>query len=395
MPNWKKVITSGSNAVLNEITASGAISASTYYGDGSNLTGINTGSWDGIFTGSAEITGSLEVIGSTTINGNTIITSSNSLSGNYALKVVNSSGTDILAVENDGNTTSYKNLIQQNLLNNDDQGIRFKSENGTYTGYLQLGHTTTPYDGRLYFPHSATIQVNGAARILNLSNGTQRFLVRPDSGLYSNYNSAFISAGHQGSFGFYTYGSTHNMPVMRLHNRSNNSNYGVKLVYESGSVEYDGITLDRDGDVEISNGSLNVFSSVSAPTYYGDGSNLTGINTGSWDGIFTGSAVITGSLEISNTLFTTISSSVSTGTTTLYTFTNYEATHAEYKVKNGSNLRTGTVIGCWDGSSVDYTETSVKGLGNTSDVSFAFTTTGQLQITTSDTYEVKITARAL
>lgn len=105
--------------------------------------------------------------------------------------------------------------------------------------------------------------------------------------------------------------------------------------------------------------------------------------------------VVSGSLKINNTLFTTISSSVSSGTTTLYTFTDYEATHAEYKVKNGSNLRTGTVIGCWDNSNVDYTETSINGLGNTSDVSFAFTSTGQLQITTSGTYEVKVTARAL
>lgn len=78
MPNWKKVIVSGSNAVLNQITtsgqasildggltvntapvnstttleiegditASGYVSASTFYGDGSNLTGISTGEID-------------------------------------------------------------------------------------------------------------------------------------------------------------------------------------------------------------------------------------------------------------------------------------------------------------------------------------------------------------
>jgi len=106
MPNWKKVITSGSNAILNEITASGVISASTYYGDGSNLTGISGGSTDTgsllttasvssntitftkgdsstfditvdtgsagsdpfPYTGSAIITGSLEVIGDITTN---------------------------------------------------------------------------------------------------------------------------------------------------------------------------------------------------------------------------------------------------------------------------------------------------------------------------------------
>ena len=78
MPNWKKVIVSGSNAALNQlttsgqasildggltvnsapatstttlevegdITASGYVSASTFYGDGSNLTGISTGEID-------------------------------------------------------------------------------------------------------------------------------------------------------------------------------------------------------------------------------------------------------------------------------------------------------------------------------------------------------------
>lgn len=51
MPNWKKVILSGSNAVLAEITASGNLSGSgtatasfgTYIGDGSQLTGISAG----------------------------------------------------------------------------------------------------------------------------------------------------------------------------------------------------------------------------------------------------------------------------------------------------------------------------------------------------------------
>jgi|TARA_A100001015_G_scaffold218681_1_gene245843 hypothetical protein len=45
MPNWKKLIVSGSDATLNSlevIHASGSFSGS-YQGDGSNLTGISTG----------------------------------------------------------------------------------------------------------------------------------------------------------------------------------------------------------------------------------------------------------------------------------------------------------------------------------------------------------------
>jgi hypothetical protein len=70
------------------LIVSQSISASTYYGDGSNLTGINTGSWDGIFTGSAIISGSLNVTNSITASsfvGNLIGTSSVAITASYAL----------------------------------------------------------------------------------------------------------------------------------------------------------------------------------------------------------------------------------------------------------------------------------------------------------------------
>ena len=44
MPNWKKVIVSGSNAVLNQITASGAIISTNA---NSNLSGSFSGSFEG------------------------------------------------------------------------------------------------------------------------------------------------------------------------------------------------------------------------------------------------------------------------------------------------------------------------------------------------------------
>lgn len=50
-------------------------------------------------------------------------------------------------------------------------------------------------------------------------------------------------------------------------------------------------------DAQIS-GSLSVSQSVTADTYYGDGSHLTGITGSQWDGIFTGSVEITGSIRL-------------------------------------------------------------------------------------------------
>ena len=43
MPNWKKIIVSGSDAILANISASGAVTASAFKGDGSALTGIEAG----------------------------------------------------------------------------------------------------------------------------------------------------------------------------------------------------------------------------------------------------------------------------------------------------------------------------------------------------------------
>ena len=84
----------------------------------------------------------------------------------------------------------------------------------------------------------------------------------------------------------------------------------VDLSGISNSGSWDGTFT---GSAEIS-GSLNVIGDISAFTYYGDGSNLTGIDSGSWNGIFTGSAEISGSLtlegnisasnEITATIFT-------------------------------------------------------------------------------------------
>ena len=76
----------GTNIKLDApVTASGNVSASgdfigtnftgssftgSFVGDGSGLTGLNSGSWDGIFSGSAQITGSLGVTGSVLVDGN-------------------------------------------------------------------------------------------------------------------------------------------------------------------------------------------------------------------------------------------------------------------------------------------------------------------------------------
>ena len=104
MPNWKKVIVSGSSPVFSNITssgnisASGYISASSFSGDGSGLTGVSGEVFP--FVGDAQITGSLVISGS----------SAESLSvegsGSTVFEVIGSVGT-LLEIDDDLSGTLF------------------------------------------------------------------------------------------------------------------------------------------------------------------------------------------------------------------------------------------------------------------------------------------------
>lgn len=80
MPNWKKLIVSGSDATLNQLNVTTAVTASYFKGDGSALTNLPASSGFP-FSGSAIITGSLivsqsgvEVTGSVNVSGSVTAT---------------------------------------------------------------------------------------------------------------------------------------------------------------------------------------------------------------------------------------------------------------------------------------------------------------------------------
>jgi hypothetical protein len=68
----------------------------------------------------------------------------------------------------------------------------------------------------------------------------------------------------------------------------------------TGTEDYD---IKVSGSLTIT-GSTNILGTASANYFVGNGSQLTSIDTGSWNGIFSGSAEITGSLNVSNSPIT-------------------------------------------------------------------------------------------
>jgi hypothetical protein len=100
--------------------------------------------------------------------------------------------------------------------------------------------------------------------------------------------------------------------------------------------------------------------------------------------------------------FPVVTSSNASSTTTIIDFitSSYDGAVVDYTIKNGNNVRTGTIIGSWDeADNIDYTETSINGVGDTSDAYFTFVVsnaTASLQLTNTNSYSiVKTLSRAL
>jgi hypothetical protein len=119
MPNWKKIITSGSTAILSNVTASSYTGSFTgsFLGTGSYATqalsaSYAPGSAAFPYTGSAEISGSLIVRGASLVqDGSLGVVSTGTTNATDAFKVQNATPEDLLIIRDDGeivvNTTKY------------------------------------------------------------------------------------------------------------------------------------------------------------------------------------------------------------------------------------------------------------------------------------------------
>ena len=92
---------------------------------------------------------------------------------------------------------------------------------------------------------------------------------------------------------------------------------------------------------------------------------------------------------------------VDTGTETIAQVSKgtYTAAFFDFVIKNGTNVRAGTVYSCHDGTNVEFTETSTVDLGDTSDVSLSVDISGTNMrlraTTTSNNWSVKSLVRAI
>jgi hypothetical protein len=133
------------------------------------------------------------------------------------------------------------------------------------------------------------------------------------------------------------------------------------------------------------------------------------INRDNSDASFSGALQVGSNLDVNGTSLTLSSAAISyqnnndvdTGIETIATVVkaNHDAAFFDYVVKNGTNLRAGTVMAVHDGTNVEFTDNSTKDIGDTSGVTFSVDISGtDLRLratTTSDNWIIKTLVKSI
>jgi hypothetical protein len=323
---------SGNLIIESNITASGHVSASTYYGDGSNLTGIETDPFP--YTGSAIISGSLEVIGEITGSPSFNIHAPNRSTG---IKIGNSTTTTV----GDRSTAIGVNATANTY---DEISIGYNAGakgSGNPSSAVYIGNNAgnggagNGMGKRVGIGHTALGNNNGNSHVAigdqagRFGNGSGNVLIGRSAGYDMGGASQNVAIGQNAGNGSVGDGNI----TLGYYSNGGDGDYNIALGYRAGNMSmtgtnnvligyYAGNTFTNESNKliitntgskalitgDFANNTLDISGSVSASTYYGDGSNLTGIETDPFP--YTGSAIITGSLTVSGSVvdFTSASS---------------------------------------------------------------------------------------
>ena len=119
---------------------------------------------------------------------------------------------------------------------------------------------------------------------------------------------------------------------------------------------YSGIT---DADLVLKlGGSVSSPAGATDPNFYYDTAT---------DTLYTPNLVLSGTVLENSYKYTGLTSNTVVSTVIL---ANYNGAFFDYYVKNGSNMRIGTVMATWDASNVTYTDYSSADIGNTNPIEF-------------------------
>jgi hypothetical protein len=420
MPNWKKLLTSDSDASLNSLFVTNAVTASRFSG---SFTGSlqGTASWANNATTASYILNAISasfasttsyvntlnqnvlIIGSLTIgtsslgsNENTLVLGPSPAGGN------GEGGQLLLQAPNSGSYTSasmldnwqnYTRLLRGSNVSSDavvtqwdmhSKQVSFPAYNsvsafaGTAVANLAVDSggniITVSTSGGSVFPYTGVASINGglivtgsitaSGAIHAQANGTMYFRGGDDAELWDINISNTIGIYGQQDQG---------VASIKL------GSGGGTISGRSGSI---GI-----GTINPNSASLHVSGNVFATSF-------TGSLLGTASFASTASYALNGNLNGSNT------ATAGTTTTILTIATgSYNAVFFDYAVLSGSNARAGTLTTIWSGSSIQYMDNSTTDIGLTNDVIMSATlSSGNVLLratTTTYAWTVKTTYRLI
>ena len=187
-----------------------------------------------------------------------------------------------------------------------------------------------------------------------------------------------------------------NATVLQLISTGDNPDHALNLqtdhIYTSGLALHIGI--------EARNIYLRGAQTTVGTTTPVSGYELT-VSNGPGKSIAAAGEIYAPTVEIGSALLSSASTTSATTTTTVSSVAKatYNVAFFDYSIKNGTNVRAGTVVAAHDGTNVEFNETSTVDLGDTSDVTLSVDISGSdmrlRATTTSSTWTIKSFIRSL
>ena len=220
MPNWKKVVLSGSSAEFSTLNVDGAITASGFSGDGSGLTGITLTETDPIFSAHTASSITSGQIG----NWNTAYGWGDHSLGGYLTSYT----------ETDPTVPSHvKSITTGNISNwntaygwGDHDGLYVPVGGGSITGDLTVGGTITAQEFHSELVSSSIVYESGSTKFGDSADDTHSFTgslavlgnISANNLAISNWNTAYGWGDHSQE-GYIT-GYTETDPIFLAHTAS-------------------------------------------------------------------------------------------------------------------------------------------------------------------------------